>query len=69
LEVAAGPGLATQEEPELKSCVLVYTQELADKVAELEATAGKHDMAIGGIIETLREMILSPGKDKRKIGF
>ena len=51
-------------------------QELAAKVAELEEavgkhgeTIGKHDAAIGGIIEALNELILPPGKDKRRIGF
>jgi hypothetical protein len=44
-------------------------KELAAKVAELEATVGKHDAAIGGIIEALHELILPPDKDKRRIGF
>jgi hypothetical protein len=44
-------------------------QELAAKLAELEETVGKHDVAIGGIIEALNELILPPDKDKRRIGF
>jgi len=51
-------------------------QELAAKVAELEAAVGKHgeiigkhDAALGGIIEALNELILAPSKDKRRIGF
>ena len=44
-------------------------QELASKVAELEEVVGQHDAAIGGIIETLNEMMLPPNKDKRRIGF
>ena len=44
-------------------------KELADKVAELEAAVGKHDVAIGGIIEALHGLILPPDKDKRRIGF
>jgi len=44
-------------------------KELAAKVSELEETVGKHDAAIGGIIEALNELILPPDKDKRRIGF
>ena len=44
-------------------------KELAAKVAELEEAVGKHDVAIGGIIEALNELILPPDKDKRRIGF
>ena len=44
-------------------------KELADKVAELEAAVGRHDVALGGIIETLHELILPPDKEKRRIGF
>ena len=52
----------------MRQAALAY-REFADKVAELEEAVGKHDAAIGGIIETLREMILSPDKEKRRIGF
>jgi len=44
-------------------------KELAVKLAELEDTVGKHDVAIGGIIEAMNELILPPDKDKRRIGF
>ena len=44
-------------------------KELADKVAELEAAVGKHDVAISGIIEALHGLILPPDKDRRRIGF
>ena len=44
-------------------------QELTAKVAELEAIVGKHDVAIGGIIDALNELILPPDKEKRRIGF
>ena len=44
-------------------------QELAAKLAELEATIGKHDEAIGGIVETLYQLITPPDKEKRRIGF
>jgi len=52
----------------LRQAVPAY-KELADKVAELEAAVGRHDAALGGIIETLHELILPPDKEKRRIGF
>ncbi|MCL1939686.1 MAG: ORF6N domain-containing protein [Desulfovibrionaceae bacterium] len=44
-------------------------KEIASKLAELESTVGKHDAAIGGLIETLNELMLPPDKEKRRIGF
>jgi hypothetical protein len=52
----------------LRQTVPAY-KELAAKVIELEAAVGKHDVAIGGIIEALHKLILPPSKDKRRIGF
>ena len=52
----------------MRQAVPAY-KELAAKLAELEETVGKHDVAIGGIIEALNELILPPDKDKRRIGF
>ena len=52
----------------LRQAVPAY-KELASKIAELEEAVGKHDVAIGGIIEALNELILPPDKDKRRIGF
>jgi len=52
----------------LRQAVPAY-KKLADKVAELERTVGKHDAALAGIIETLRQLIMPPDKDKRRIGF
>jgi hypothetical protein len=52
----------------LRQTIPAY-KELAAKVAELEKAVGKHDEAIGGIIEALHELILLPEKDKRRIGF
>ena len=52
----------------MRQAVPAY-KELAAKVAELEAAVGKHDVAIGGIIEALHGLILPPDKDKRRIGF
>ena len=44
-------------------------QKLAVKVAELENAVGKHDTAIQGIIEALRNLIIPPDKEKRRIGY
>ena len=44
-------------------------KELAAKVAELENAVGKHDEKLGDIIETLRQLIMPPDKEKRRIGF
>ncbi|MCL1980054.1 MAG: ORF6N domain-containing protein [Proteobacteria bacterium] len=44
-------------------------QELAAKVAELEAAVGKHDEALDGIFQTLHQLIVPPEKEKRRIGF
>jgi hypothetical protein len=52
----------------MRQAVPAY-KELASKLAELEDTVGKHDAAIGGIIEALNELILPPDKNKRRIGF
>lgn len=47
MEVAAGPGLNTQEEPELKSWVLIYTQELALRSVRLVAArVGKNQKSM-----------------------
>ena len=52
----------------MRQAVPAYN-ELASKMAEIEDTVGKHDAVIGGIIETLNDMILPPDKNKRRIGF
>ncbi|MCL2124016.1 MAG: ORF6N domain-containing protein [Desulfovibrionaceae bacterium] len=52
----------------LRQAVPAY-KELAAKVAELEAAVGKHDAALGGIIETLHALIMPPDKEKRRIGY
>jgi len=52
----------------LRQTIPAY-KELAAKVAELESAVGKHDETLGGIIETLRQLIVPPDKDKRRIGF
>ena len=44
-------------------------KELAAKVAELESAVGKHDEKLGDIIETLRQLIVPPDREKRRIGF
>ena len=52
----------------LRQAVPAY-KELAAKVAELESAVGKHDESINLILETLRQLIIPPDKDKRRIGF
>ena len=52
----------------LRQTIPAY-KELAAKIAELESAVGKHDETLGGIIETLRQLIVPPDKDKRRIGF
>jgi phage regulator Rha-like protein len=52
----------------LRQAIPAY-KELAAKVAELEEAVGKHDAAIGGIIEALHELIMPPDKEKRRIGY
>lgn len=44
-------------------------KELAAKLNELEARGSKHDETLGGIIQTLYDLITPPDKDKRRIGF
>lgn len=45
-------------------------QELAAKLAELEARVSTHDETLGGIIQTLYDLITPPpDKNKRRIGF
>jgi len=52
----------------LRQTIPAY-KELAAKVAELESAVGKHDEKLDGIIETLRQLIVPPNKEKRRIGF
>jgi len=52
----------------LRQTIPAY-KELAAKVAELENAVGKHDEKLDGIIETLRQLIVPPDKEKQRIGF
>ena len=52
----------------LRQTIPAY-QELAAKMTELENTVGKHDESINLILETLRQLILPPNQEKRRIGF
>ena len=52
----------------LRQAIPAYN-ELAAKVAELENAVGKHDEALDGIVKALRQLILPPGKEKRRIGY
>jgi hypothetical protein len=48
---------------------LETNRELARKFAELERRVGKHDEEIGAIIEAIRQLMASPEKPRREIGF
>jgi len=48
---------------------LETNRELARKFAELEKHVGKHDEEIGAIIEAIRQLMASPTKPRREIGF
>jgi hypothetical protein len=52
----------------LRQAVPAY-RELADKVAELEKTVGRHDKDIGVVLDALRQLIVPPDTPPRKIGF
>jgi len=52
----------------LRQAVPAY-KELADKVAELEKTVGRHDKDIGVVLDALRQLIVPPDSTQRKIGF
>jgi len=52
----------------LRQSIPAY-KELAAKIAELEAAVGRHDAALGGIIEALHALILPPDKETRRIGY
>jgi hypothetical protein len=52
----------------LRKAVPAY-KELADKVAELEKTVGRHDKDIEMVFEALKQLIVPPEKDRQKIGF
>jgi phage regulator Rha-like protein len=52
----------------LRQAVPAY-RELADKVAELEKTAGRHDKDIAIVLDALRQLIVPPDTPQRKIGF
>jgi hypothetical protein len=49
--------------------ILETNRELARKFAELEKKVGKHDGEIAAIIEAIRQLVSSPEKPRREIGF
>jgi hypothetical protein len=49
--------------------ILETNRELARKFAELEERVGKHDEEIRAIIEAIRQLMASPTRRKREIGF
>jgi len=48
---------------------LETNRELARKFAELESRGGKHDRKIDAILEAIRQLMASPEKPRREIGF
>jgi hypothetical protein len=48
---------------------LETNRELARKFSELERRVGKHDDEIGAIIDAIRQLMASPAKPRREIGF
>jgi hypothetical protein len=48
---------------------LETNRELARRFAELERRVGKHDKEISAIIEAIRQLMASPKKPQREIGF
>jgi ORF6N domain len=49
--------------------MLETNRELARKFSELEQRVGKHDEEITAILEAIRQLIASPKKARREIGF
>jgi hypothetical protein len=48
---------------------LETNRELARKFSELEKRVGKRDDEIGEIIDAIRQLMVSPKKSRREIGF
>ena len=48
---------------------LMDNKELAKKLKELEERSSKHDKTIQSIIEAIQQLIATPEKTKKKIGF
>jgi phage regulator Rha-like protein len=49
--------------------MLETNRELAQKFSELEQRVGKHDEEIAAILEAIRQLMASPEKPRREIGF
>jgi hypothetical protein len=49
--------------------MLETNRELAKKFTDLERRVGKHDEEISAIIEAIRQLMASPEKPRREIGF
>jgi hypothetical protein len=49
--------------------IILQNKYLADKLAQLEIKTEKHDKDIKAIIDAIRQLMTSPEKTKRKIGF
>jgi len=44
-------------------------RELARKFSELERRVGKHDQEIATVLEAIRQLMATPEKPRREIGF
>ena len=49
--------------------ILDVNHELAQKFSELEQRVDKHDEDIAAIFEAIRQLMASPEKPRREIGF
>ncbi|MDP1705611.1 MAG: hypothetical protein Q8L42_12945, partial [Sulfurimicrobium sp.] len=49
--------------------LLAGNKELAAKLDELERKLSTHDQAITGLIDTVRQLMSPPAREKRPIGF
>jgi hypothetical protein len=49
--------------------MLATNQELATKISELERRLGKHDSAIQGLIEAIRQLMIPEETSRSRIGF
>jgi uncharacterized membrane protein len=48
---------------------MITHRDLADKLKDLEQKVGQHDEQIQAIIEAIRQLMTTPEKPKRQIGF
>ena len=49
--------------------MITNNKELAERLNQLESKINKHDLEIKSIFEAIKQLMASPEKPKRKIGF